>query len=84
MKSNLKVIGLAAVFVLWGCASVLDEDGALAIAPYDIKENGRIVVEARVNGQGPFAFALDTAPASPWSSTNYAKNLYLNLFPEKK
>jgi predicted aspartyl protease len=39
---------------------VLNEDGALAIAPYDINENGRIVVEAQVNGQGPFAFALDT------------------------
>jgi len=60
VKLNLKVIGLAPVCVLWGCASVLDEDGALAIAPYDIKENGRIVIEARVNGQGPFAFALDT------------------------
>jgi predicted aspartyl protease len=60
VKPNLIIIGLALVFVLWGCASVLDEDGALAIAPYDIKENGRIVVEARVNGQGPFAFALDT------------------------
>ena len=60
MKSNLKVIGLAPVFVLWGCASVLDEDGALAIARYDIEEDGRIVVEAQVNEQGPFAFALDT------------------------
>ncbi|NCF74665.1 MAG: hypothetical protein GWP67_14325 [Gammaproteobacteria bacterium] len=73
MKAKLKVILLAAVFVLWGCASVLDEDGALAIAPYDIKENGRIVIEAQVN-----------APASPLSSTKYAKNLYLNPFPEKK
>ena len=60
MRPNLKIIGLAPVFVLWGCASVLDEDGALAIARYDIEENGRIVVEARVNGQGPFEFALDT------------------------
>jgi len=60
VRPNLKIIGLAPVFVLWGCASVLDEDGALAIAPYDIEENGRIVVDARVNGQGPFAFALDT------------------------
>ena len=60
MRPNLRIIGLAPVFVLWGCASVLDEDGALAIAPYDIEENGRIVVEAQVNGQGPFAFALDT------------------------
>ena len=60
MKPNLRIIGLASVFGLWGCASVLYEDGALAIAPYDIQEDGRIVVEARVNGQGPFTFALDT------------------------
>jgi predicted aspartyl protease len=60
VKPNFKIIVLAPVFVLWGCASVLNEDGALAIAPYDINENGRIVVEAQVNGQGPFAFALDT------------------------
>ena len=60
MKLNLKVIGLAPVCALWGCASVLDEDGALAIAPYDIKENGRIVIDVQVNDQGPYAFALDT------------------------
>ncbi len=60
MKPNLKIIGLALASVLWGCASVLNEDGALAIASYDVSENGRIIVEARVNGQGPFAFALDT------------------------
>lgn len=39
---------------------MLDEDGALAIAPYDIEKDGRIVVEARVDDQGPFTFALDT------------------------
>lgn len=60
MKLNLTVVGLAPVCVLWGCASVLDEDGALAIAPYDIREDGRIVIETRLNDQGPFAFALDT------------------------
>lgn len=60
MKQNYNVVWLAPVLALCGCASVLDEDGALAIAPYDIKENGRIVVGARVNGQGPFRFALDT------------------------
>lgn len=39
---------------------MLDVDGALAVAPYRVEEGGRIVVEARINGQGPFDFALDT------------------------
>ena len=51
---------LASVLALSACAGVLDVDGALAIAPYHIEDSGRIVVEARVNGQGPFDFALDT------------------------
>ncbi|MCP4299240.1 MAG: hypothetical protein GY783_01525 [Gammaproteobacteria bacterium] len=59
-KPYFRFIGLAAVFALSGCAAVLDLDGALAIAPYHIEESRRIVVEARVNGQGPFDFALDT------------------------
>ena len=61
VKPDLKILGLAAVFVLCGCASELDQDGALAIAPYHIEDSGRIVVKARVNDQGPFEFALDTA-----------------------
>ena len=40
---------------------MLDEDGALATLPYEIRGNRGIVVEARVNGQGPFTFTLDTA-----------------------
>lgn len=55
------ILCLTIVFALCGCATVLDEDGALAIAAYKIEDNGRIVVEARVNGKGPYAFALDTA-----------------------
>jgi len=47
--------------MLCGCASVLDEQGALATVPYDIKGDTGVVVEVRVNGQGPFIFALDTA-----------------------
>jgi len=53
-------IWLVCTIALAGCASVLDEDGALAVAPYAIQENGRIVVEARVNSEGPYAFAVDT------------------------
>ena len=60
VKPYLSSLGLAAVFALAGCAGVLDLDDALAIAPYHIEESGRVVVEARVNGQGPFDFALDT------------------------
>lgn len=55
-----RVLGLLVVSALSACASVLDLDGALAIAPYHVEGGGRIVVEARVNGQGPFDFALDT------------------------
>ena len=60
VKPYLSSLGLAAVFALTGCAGVLDLDDALTIAPYHIEESGRVVVEARVNGQGPFDFALDT------------------------
>jgi len=51
---------LLTALVLCGCASTLDQDGALALAPYHIAEGGRIVVEAHLNDQGPFRFALDT------------------------
>ena len=44
-----------------GCAGTLDLDGALAAAPYQIDDSGIIVVAARVDGRGPFNFALDTA-----------------------
>lgn len=84
VKAKLKVILLAAVFVLWGCASVLDEDGALAIAPYDIKENGRIVIEAQVNGQGPFAFALDTGASISAVFDEIREKLVLEPVPGKE
>lgn len=60
VKSTFRAPVLAAAFLMCGCASVLDEDGALAIAPYTIEKNGRIVVAAHVNNRGPFDFALDT------------------------
>ena len=60
MELKLRFIWLAPALLLSGCASILDQDAALTIAPYSIEENGSIVIDARVNGQGPFAFALDT------------------------
>jgi len=60
MKLDLKLLLLTTALVLCACASTLDQDGALAVSPYHIATGGRIVVEARVNDQGPFRFALDT------------------------
>lgn len=60
VKPVLKIFAFAASLALPGCASVLDLDNALAIAPYRIGDGGRIVVEARLNGHGPYDFVLDT------------------------
>ena len=60
VKPILKILGFATFLALPGCASVLDLDNALAIAPYHIEGGGRIVVEARINGHGPYDFVLDT------------------------
>jgi predicted aspartyl protease len=46
--------------LLVGCASILDEDGALAVVPYQVGNDGQIIVETRVNNEGPFRFTVDT------------------------
>lgn len=51
---------IAALALASGCASILDEDGALTVVPYEIMDSGQIVVSAEINDQGPFAFAFDT------------------------
>ena len=45
-----------------GCGSplVLDDDGALVSIPHETGSQGHIIVEAMINDQGPFKFALDT------------------------
>jgi hypothetical protein len=60
VKLDLKILLLVPVFLLCACASTLNQDNVLAIAPYRIIDGGRIVVDVRVNDQGPFHFALDT------------------------
>ena len=53
---------LAALILASGCASplVLDDDGALVLIPHETGSQGHIIVEAMINDQGPFKFALDT------------------------
>lgn len=79
----LKLGTLCATFALLlsGCASVLDEGGALAVAPYDIDDNGSIVIDARVNGQGPFAFALDTGASISVIFDGLSEELGLESIP---
>jgi len=60
VKPIPKILALTAFLTLPGCASVMDLEDALAVVPYNIDNNGRIVVEARVNGHGPYDFVLDT------------------------
>lgn len=53
---------LVAMLLVSGCANtlVLDKDDALTVIPHQSSDSGHIVVEAMVNGTGPFRFALDT------------------------
>ncbi len=60
VKSIVKALTLLAALLVSGCASVLDEDGALAMVPYLISDDGFIVIEASVNQKGPFSLALDS------------------------
>jgi predicted aspartyl protease len=60
VKQLLRLVGLATLVTLSGCASTFDLDGAVAIVPYQFDKNGRIVVPAHIDDQGPFDFVLDT------------------------
>jgi len=83
VERTYRIIGLAPLLLLWGCATVLDEDGALAIAPYDLRDDGRIVVEVQIDGQGPYAFALDTAASISVVLEELQHELALNPVPGK-
>ncbi len=83
MNAIPKVAGLLAIVALAACATVLDEDGALAIAPYRIQENGRIVVDVHVNEQGPYTFALDTGATISVIFDELRDELSLELVPGK-
>ena len=69
------------VLALSGCATVLDEDGALAIAPYKIQPDGQIVIETLVDGHGPLNFAIDTAASISVICDDVRTDLGLNVLP---
>lgn len=54
-------LGLTLLFA--GCAAelVLEKDGALAVIPREDRSSTHMLVDAMVNGEGPFRFAIDSA-----------------------
>ena len=81
VKPILKILRFAAFLALPGCAGVLDLDDAYALVPYHIEGGGRIVVEARVNGHGPYDFVLDTAASISSVFDNVRDELELEPIP---
>lgn len=74
---------LCLTLALWGCASVLNEDEALAVAPYHIVRNGHIVIEGHVNGRGPFRFALDSGASISVVFDKLSEKLVLKPIPDQ-
>lgn len=76
---------LPAILVLTsGCAAPLelDPDAALTVVPYTLLPGGRVVVEVRLNDQGPFRFAVDTAATGSFLTERTRLALGLPLIPE--
>ncbi len=85
MIETMKRISLALfLLTITGCATLLDEDGAVAVAPYHLRDAGRIVIEVNVNNQGPYEFALDTAASISVVFDSLAKTLDLKPIPGKR
>ncbi len=61
MKTRL--VWLVLVPLITGCAAelVLEKDGALAVIPRQDRSSKHLLVDATVNGEGPFRLALDSA-----------------------
>ena len=79
--ARFRFILLAAVVMLSSCATTLDLDGALSVAPYRIEGDGRIVVDTTVNGKGPFKFILDTAASISAIFGDLSDQLSLQTIP---
>jgi predicted aspartyl protease len=60
LRPAVRILVLASAIALGGCAATIDRDGALAVVPYRLAEDGRLTVDVRLNDQGPYPFALDT------------------------
>lgn len=75
---------LAAAGALAGCAGTLTlgRDEALALVPYTLQENGRIIVDVHLDERGPYPFALDTAATISFIFEGYRNELALEPLPD--
>ena len=57
-KTGLLVVSILAS----GCAAplILDDDNASVVTPLEVGDEGHIIVQATIDGHGPFRFVLDT------------------------
>lgn len=81
VEPDLRFFALAAAFMQSGCAGVLNQDRALAVAPCHMVQSGRIVIEVKVNGRGPFDFALDTGATISAAFDGLREQLELRPIP---
>lgn len=74
----------AILIVASGCTAPLEleSDASLTVVPYSLLPGGRVVVEVRVNGQGPFRFAVDTAATGSFLTERARLALGLPLIPD--
>ncbi|NND59134.1 MAG: retroviral-like aspartic protease family protein, partial [Gammaproteobacteria bacterium] len=61
MIKALRASALLLACLSLGCVTTLDTTAALATVPYHVDRDGRIVIAASVNDNGPHRFAIDTA-----------------------
>jgi len=59
---GFRTVLLVALILASGCATplILDDDNAVVVTPLEIGSDGHIIVQATIDGHGPFRFALDT------------------------
>jgi len=65
----------------YGCATTLDSDAALTTVPFSIELGGKLVVDVRLNGSGPFRFVVDTAATGSFLLPQTQDSLGLEPLP---
>jgi predicted aspartyl protease len=80
-RTPVRKFSIGLLCLLAGCAQPLVFDAALTTLPYTVDPSGRIVIDIRINGQGPFQFAIDTAATSSFAFSRMTDSLGLEPLP---
>ncbi len=82
MQRVLKALISTLALALCGCAQVLGPEGALTVVPYELTDSGRILVDARIDGSGPYPFSLDTGASISFIFLDPVGELELATLPD--